>query len=304
MSIKEKYVGVVVPMITPLAAGGGLDVGATKRIAGNLVAHRCAPFVAGTTGESHSLSDSQKASLVTAAVEAAEGRELVYAGVSDNCLLSAIDKARHYKELGANVVVAHLPSYYKIEEDQMRAWYQALADASPLPVMMYNIPVTTGLSMSLSLVDELSRHENIVGFKDSERGDERLAQSLALWRDRTDFTYHLGWAAMSAYGLKNGLDGIVPSSANLVPALYRGIYDATKSGDFVEADRLQAITDDISAYYQSDRILSRSIPVFKAMMQAFGLCEAHAASPMVTLSIDEIAAVTVEVRDRYGRYVG
>ena len=304
MSIKEKYAGVVVPMITPLSADGGLDVAAAKRIAGNLVAHRCAPFVAGTTGESHSLSDNQKAACVKAAVEAAEGRELVYAGVSDNCLFSAIDKARQYKEIGADVVVAHLPCYYKIEEEQMRTWYQALADASPLPVMMYNIPVTTGLSMPLPLVDELSRHENIVGFKDSERGDERLARSLALWRDRTDFTYHLGWAAMSAYGLKNGLDGIVPSSANLVPALYRGIYDASKSGDFVEADRLQAITDDISDYYQKDRILSRSIPVFKAMMQAFGLCEAHAASPMITLSVDEIAAITVEVRDRYGRYIG
>lgn len=302
-TIKSKYCGVIVPMITPLNSDGAIDEAGVGKIVTSLIANQCSPFVAGTTGESSSISDARKADLVKIAVEVSSGKELVYAGIADNCLEASLNKARWYRDLGADAVVAHLPCYYPIDEEQMKAYFSALADACPLPVMLYNIPVTTNHSVPLSLLDELSYHENIVGVKDSERGDDRLRDSLDLWAERQDFTFHLGWAAMSATGLKNGLDGIVPSSANLVPGLYRGIYDAAKSGDFAEADRLQAITDEISAYYQQDQPLSRSVPIFKAMMAAFEICEPFAASPMITLSEDELAAVRKDVLERFSEYV-
>ena len=303
MTIKETYCGVIVPMITPLDARGAIDEEGMRRIVSGLVTNRCSPFVAGTTGESSSLSDARKAELVRIAVDEAAGRELVYAGIADNCFEESLAKARLYKDLGADVVVGHLPCYYPIDADQMRAYFLALADACPLPVVMYNIPVTTHLSIPLELIDELSHHENIVGIKDSERGDDRLRDSLELWRDREDFTFHLGWAAMSSYGLQNGLDGIIPSSANLVPAVYRGIYDAVRSGDIAEADRLQAIGNEISDYYQQGYLLSRSFPIFKAMLYEFGLCGPYAASPMLTLSGEELDKVRAEVRERFGQYV-
>jgi dihydrodipicolinate synthase/N-acetylneuraminate lyase len=303
MTNKTKYCGVIVPMITPLNENGSIDEAGVCNIVDSLVANKCSPFVAGTTGESSSITDSRKADLVKLAVESTNGKELVYAGIADNCLEASLDKARWYNDLGADVVVAHLPCYYPIDEAQMKTYFTALADTCPLPVMLYNIPVTTNLSVPLALIDELSHHENIVGVKDSERGDDRLRESLDLWAGREDFTCHLGWAAMSSFGLQNGLDGIVPSSANLVPGLYRGIYDAAKGGDFAEADRLQAITDEISAYYQQDQTLSRSIPIFKAMMAAFEICEPYAASPMITLSEAELAAVKADVLERFGEFV-
>ncbi len=300
---KQTYRGVIVPMITPLDKDGEVDEASVRKIVENLVRNKCSPFVAGTTGESASLTDSQKDQLVRVTVDETAGRELVYAGIADNCYEASISQSWRYRDAGANVVVSHLPCYYPIDEEQMRAYFTRLADASPIPVILYNIPVTTNLSVPLPLIDELSYHENIVGLKDSERGDDRLAEGLRLWRDRDDFTFHLGWAAMSSYGLQNGLDGIVPSSGNLVPALYRKIYDAAKSGDDVEADRVQAITDEISAYYQEGYLLSRSIPQFKAMMNAFGVCQPFAASPMLTLSAEEIAAVKEEVVPRFGDFV-
>jgi len=300
---KELYRGVIVPMITPLDQRGAIDEKGVRRIVDSLVSNRCSPFVAGTTGESSSISDSRKAELVRIAVEETAGRELVYAGIADNCSEESIAKARLYQTLGADAVVAHLPSYYPIDEAQMRAYFLALADACPLPVVLYNIPVTTHLSVPLALLDELSHHENIVGVKDSERGDDRLRDSLELWRDRQDFTFHLGWAAMSSFGLQHGLDGIVPSSANLVPGLYRAIYDAAKSGDGDEADRLQSITNDISDYYQAGYTLSRSIPKFKAMMSEFGICQPYAAPPMLSLSGDELASVKAESRKQFGEFV-
>jgi len=302
-NIKSKYCGVIVPMITPLKDNGAIDETGVGKIVASLVSNQCSPFVAGTTGESSSISDARKADLVKFAVEANNGKELMYAGIADNCLDGSLTKARWYKDLGADAVVAHLPCYYPIDEEQMKRYFSTLADACPLPVMLYNIPVTTNLSVPLSLLDELSYHENIVGVKDSERGDDRLRDSLDLWADRNDFTFHLGWAAKSSIGLQNGLDGIVPSSANLVPGLYRGIYDAAKNGDFAEADRLQAITDEVSAYYQQDKSLSRSVPIFKAMMAAFDICGPTVASPMITLPEAELAAVRKDVLARFSEYV-
>ena len=302
-SLKETYRGVIVPMTTPFDRYGAIDPLGVKNIVTNLVDNGCAPFVACTTGESASISDAGKRELVGLAVESAAGKQLVYAGIADNCFESSLEKAQQYKELGADVAVSHLPCYYPIDEEQMRRYFIALADASPLPLVLYNIPVTTSLSIPVSLIDELSHHENIVGAKDSERGDERLRDSLALWSERADFTFHLGWAAMSSFGLQNGLDGIVPSSANLVPGLYRGIYDAAKRGDGEEADRLQAITDDISAFYQKDQPLSRAIPIFKAMLAAFKICEPYAASPMLTLEGKELASIKSEAIERFGEYV-
>jgi 4-hydroxy-tetrahydrodipicolinate synthase len=303
MSIKQKYCGVIVPLVSPLREDGNVDEAGMRKIVENVVANGCSPFVAGTTGECSSLTDTQKLELVRITAEQTAGRAQVYAGIADNCMQQSLAKAAAYRDLGADVAVAHLPCYYPIDDEQMLATYNALADNCPLPVMLYNIPVTTNLSMPLSLIDGLSRHDNIVGLKDSERGDDRLAESLALWSERQDFTFHLGWAAKSSYGLQRGLDGIVPSSANLVPGLYRRIYDEARDGNAAEADRIQATTDEISAYYQEGYTLSRSIPRFKAMLSAFDICEPYAAPPMITLDAAERASVKEEVLGRFARHV-
>lgn len=302
MNYKEKYCGVIVPMLTPLTESLDIDKKGVENIVDGFMKSKCNPFVLGTTGESSSISNDKKLDLVKFTVNAVNQRSLVYAGISGNCLEESINNAKKFADQGVDVLVDHLPCYYPIEEKHMLNYFEKLADAVPLPLMVYNIPVTTKLSMSISLVDKLSYHDNIVGFKDSERGQERLTESLNLWKNRKDFTFHLGWAAMSSYGLQNGLDGIVPSSANLVPQLYREIYDAVKRGDNEEADRIQEITNIVSAYYQQGNILSDAFPVLKAMMKSFGLCEPYVASPMITISSNELKEIENEVLKKFGKY--
>lgn len=303
MNYKEKYCGVIVPMLTPLTENLDIDKRGVENIVDGFMKNECNAFVLGTTGESSSISNDKKLDLVKCTVEAVNGKNLVYVGVSGNCLEESIENAKKFADQGADVLVAHLPCYYPIGEKHMLNYFEKLADAVPLPLMTYNIPVTTNLSMPLELVDKLSHHENIVGFKDSQRGDDRLEESLRLWKNREDFTFHLGWAAMSSYGLQNGLDGIVPSSANLVPKLYREIYDAVKRGDIEKADQIQEITDMISAYYQQGNILSDAFPIFKAMMKSFGLCESYVASPMMPISSDRLKEIENEVLDKFGKYI-
>jgi len=303
MSAHKQYSGIIVPMVTPLNENASLDVAGTKRIVEHVVSNGCMPFVAGTTGESASLSSPTKEALVRATVEQTAGRQPVFAGIAENCFEASLEAAARYRELGADVAVAHLPCYYPIGERQMRGYFLSLADQCPLPVMLYNIPITTGLSVPVELLDELSHHDNLVGAKDSERGEDRLARSLECWADRDDFTFHLGWAAMSAHGFRNGLDGSVPSSANLVPQLYRRIFDASVEGDHEEADRLQSITNAISDFYQAGLPLSESIPIFKAMLEGFGLCQRYAATPMLTLDPSEAEKVVTESTAKFGKYI-
>ncbi len=294
--------GVIVPLVTPLDARGRLDAGGATRLVERVVAAGCAPFVGGTTGEAASLAEDTRTGLVEIAVAAAAGAELVYAGIAGNCLENCLERARRYARLGADVAVCHLPAYYPLDEEQMRAWYLRLADACPLPLMLYNIPATTSLSIPLPLVEELSRHENVVGMKDSERDEERMRECAARWRAREDFTLHVGWAARSAWGVENGFDAIVPSSANLVPGLYRRLYDAAARGDAAEAARLQALTDEIGAVYQQGRSLGRSLPVLKAMLAALGVCQPFVAPPLLALPAAELEAVARVVRERWPRY--
>lgn len=302
MNYKEKYCGVIVPMLTPLTESLTIDKKGVENIVNGFMKNKCNAFVLGTTGESSSIPNDKKLDLVKYTVEIVNGKNLVYAGISGNCLEESIENAKKFADQGVDVLVAHLPCYYPISEKHMLNYFEKLADEVTLPLMTYNIPVTTNLSIPLELVDKLSYHENIVGFKDSQRGDDRLKESLKLWKNRNDFTFHLGWAAMSSYGLQNGLDGIVPSSANLVPKLYREIYDAVKRGDIEKAAQIQEITDVISAYYQQGNILSDAFPIFKAMMKSFGLCEPHVASPMMTISSDRLKEIENEVLEKFGKY--
>lgn len=302
MSPKEKYCGVIVPMITPLKKNLNIDHEAVEKIVNRFNENRCNTFVLGTTGESSSISKEKKINLVESTIRAVNDENIVYVGISGNCFEETIDSAKKYSDLGADVLVAHLPYYFPLDEKHILTYFEKLANSVPLPLMVYNIPVTTNLSIPLNLIEKLSYHENIIGVKDSQRGEDRLNESIKLWKNRTDFTFHLGWAAMSSYGLQNGIDGIVPSSANLVPNLYRNLYDASKSGDVKIAEEIQDVTNMISAYYQEGQLLSRAFPILKVMMNAFGLCDPYVALPLETLNSDEIVTIKNEVLDKLYKY--
>lgn len=289
-------------MVTPLEQNTKIDKSGVENVVEGLVKNQCNAFILGTTGEASSLATTEKTDLVKYTVECVRHRNLVYAGISGNCLEESVEIAKKYADLGVDVLVAHLPCYYGLDTDQMLRYYELLAERIPLPLVLYNIPITTNLSIPLEIIDQLSHHEKIVGFKDSQRGEERLSEALKLWKNRTDFAFHLGWAAMSSYAIQNGLDGIVPSSANLVPGLYRSIYDAARKGNMDEAYRLQSVGDDISAYYQEGKSLSRAFPILKTMMDAFGLCKPWVAPPMLNLSKEEQKSVKAEVLELFGEY--
>lgn len=189
--------------------------------------------------------------------------------------------------MGVDALVTTVSNYYPSNDSQMLHWFEKLADNIPVPLFIYNIPATTHHSISLDVADALSHHPNIIGVKDSERNEERLAESLKRWKDREDFMFLVGWAAMSTFGIRNGANGIVPSLGNLIPKLYNQLVIETRKGNFDLADKIQEQTDTISAYCQKGRNISQSVPAMKVLMSMKELCETQVLPPMLKMNEKE-----------------
>ncbi len=287
MTYHKKYNGVVVPMITPMNSDYSIDESAAEKIIELFLNAGVSPFIIGTTGEAPSLSSVQKSTLVKSVVKAVNGKTLVYAGISSTCISDSISDGKRFEALGADVLVATLPAYYPMKPEQMLRYFSELADQVNLPVIIYNMPATVKISIPLDIIDRLSKHQNVVGLKDSERDEQRMMNALKLWKDRDDFAYLIGWAAMSAKAMLNGADGIVPSTGNFAPEPYKRLVDAALVSDEVTAMKLQEDTNNLSLLYQKDRILSESIPALKELMCYMDLCKPTVMPPMYEISDQE-----------------
>lgn len=280
----KKYSGVVVPMVTPLRADSSIDLDAVSVLVNHLIDGGCHPFVLGTTGESSSISFESKVALVKKTVAVAKGKATIYAGISGNCFQESLDQAKVFTDLGVDVLVAHVPYYYPLSQNHILNCFNQLASAVSLPLIVYNMPMTTNMSIDLDIVEELSKHPNIVGYKESERGEERMEKAISLWKDREDFSYLLGWAAKSYEGMLLGADGLVPSTGNLTPQLYSTIYKSVLDGENKAAQKAQEKSDAISKVYQENQILCNSIPILKLLLSNYNLCSKNVAMPMIAVS--------------------
>jgi dihydrodipicolinate synthase/N-acetylneuraminate lyase len=284
MKLKKKYNGLVVPSITPLTENYKLDHKAVEKMFDNFSSHDGSPFILGTTGEAPSLPAEVKLDFIKTATRFKSPDRMLYAGIAANCVEESVDMAKLCADEGIDAVVAHLPTYFTLSEYEIKKYFETLADQIPLPLIMYNIPATTHISIPLTIIDELSYHDNIVGIKDSERNVQRLNHSFNLWTNRADFSHFLGWAAQSAFALFNGCDGLVPSTGNLCPDIYQEMLNAVDKDDQRKAFALQAQSNLLGDLYQSKRTLGGSLAALKSLMQGAGLCQPYVMAPLNEVS--------------------
>jgi len=290
-TMQKRFSGVVVPMVTPLNKDFTVDVDAVERIMKLFGESGINPLILGTTGESSSIPATESYRFVEAAVKAKGGNQCVYAGLVGNQVDELIERGNRYLQLGADCVVATLPSYYILTPAQMTAFYTQLADSISGPVMMYNIKATTQMTIPLEVVEKLSAHPNIYGLKDSERDAERMKACIAKYNNNPDFSYFCGWGAQSAGSLELGADGIVPSTGNIVPGMYGKLYNAALAGDWKECNKWQEITDSFASVYQKDRTLGESLAALKAIMNSTGICNSTMMPPLSELTINEVTLI-------------
>ena len=223
-------------MITPFTESGSLDLDGAQLLAVRLVSEGCDGLVlSGTTGESPTTSDAEKAALVTAVREAVGDRVPLVSGVGTFDTRHTVELALQAEKAGADGVLVVSPYYSRPPQDALEAHFREVADASGLPLVLYDIPGRTGTRIEPETMIRLAEHPRIVAVKDCSYDFLGTQKVLA----RTDLAYYAGCDEhiLALYAV--GATGYVSTVANVVPAQLRAILDAFEAGDTPVSARLQ-----------------------------------------------------------------
>ncbi|MFH8770759.1 4-hydroxy-tetrahydrodipicolinate synthase [Streptomyces sp. NPDC017958] len=236
-------------MITPFTEAGTLDVEGARRLAGRLVAEGCDGLVlSGTTGESPTTTDAEKAALIAAVRETVGAGVPLVAGVGTADTRHTIELALAAEKAGADGVLVVTPYYSRPPQESLEAHFRQVADASGLPVMLYDIPGRTGTRIEPETMIRLAGHPRIVAVKDCSYDFLGTQKVLA----HTELAYYAGCDehVLALYAV--GAAGCVSTVANAVPGHIAAVLDAFDAGDTARASELQL----------------RATPLIEAMMDA------------------------------------
>jgi 4-hydroxy-tetrahydrodipicolinate synthase len=286
-----KYRGAVVPVVTPLTAQGGLDEPALDRLVDAMIAGGVEGiFVLGTTGEGAHVPRESRRRLVEQTVRRAGKRTRVFVGLGD---LRQADLAgvNEFFQAGADAVVVHPPISEKVPPEQLQAWFRAVLDRLVGPLLLYNIPMTTGISIPLDAVEQLLGHPRLAGLKDSENNPKRLEEVMQRFGGKKDFSVFVGVGALMEKGLKLGADGIVPSVGNLIPDVCHQLCVAAQNADWSAVETLSLRMNAVAALYQKGRNLHESLAALKAAMHCRGLCATQMLPPLRKVSEAELEKI-------------
>lgn len=270
--LKKNY-GIVVPAITPLTADGRYDASAMEKIIHHLQAGGVhGIFIQGTTGEGLYLSPSVRREMVQDCKRCVSDSTQLYVGITHMRLEDTIDFGQFCCKQGVDTVVVHQPFPYPVTESEMRRWFLQIIENVASDIMLYNMPILCHTNMPYALVEELSQHPNVVGIKDSNSDFERLKVLVDLFRERPDFVVLSGVSKLMGVGTTYGMDGNVPSTANLNPRLCVDLFNAAQTGDHSRVVELEEKLNEIIAKVQSGTYLTNSIARLKKAMECLGLC--------------------------------
>lgn len=283
----------MVPAVSTFDARGELDRAAFQA---NIDAHLAfgmdGVLIAGSSGESALLEDLDRRQLLTWARERVPGHKWLLAGVGSESTRQTIARAKDAKDVGADAVLVVSPHYYlkRMTEPALLAHFRAVADASPLPVLLYNIPVYAHVVMSPSFVHAMAQHGNVIGMKDSAGNLPMLAEYLAAQGDA--FHVMTGSGATVVPALTAGVRGAMLAVALYAGPLVRAMVDQFRAGRIDEATALQARIGPLAV----DIAGAMGPAGIKAAMTMVGLSGGTPRSPLLPLTDDERATVRARLQ--------
>ncbi|MDI3421414.1 4-hydroxy-tetrahydrodipicolinate synthase [Streptomyces luteolus] len=262
-------------MITPFDASGALDPEGAGRLAVRLVDEGCDGLVlSGTTGESPTTSDAEKARLIRAVREAVGDRASIVAGVGSADTAHAKELARQAEQAGADGLLLLTPYYSKPPQDAIEEHFRTVADTTGLPVLLYDIPGRTGTRIEPETMLRLAEHPRIVGVKDCAYDLLGTQKVLA----RTELAYYTGCEEFILPLYAVGGAGYISTVANVVPAELRAILDAFDAGDTAGATLLQRLALPLMELMMADGL--PGAVTAKALLGALGLPAGPVRAPL------------------------
>ncbi len=223
---------VLTAMVTPFDDDAGLDLDAAARVARHLVGEGCDGLVlSGTTGESPTTSEEEKRRLIEAVVDSVGGRARVVAGVGTNDTRHSVRLAEQAAAGGAHGLLVVTPYYSKPPADGLLAHFRAVADATDLPVLLYDIPARTGLRIGSDTLVQLAEHPRVLAVKEAT-GDLFAAAEI---RARTGLAYYSGDDLLNLAWLAYGAVGMVSVVSHVAARAYAEMVEAVDKNDLAAA---------------------------------------------------------------------
>jgi len=265
-------------LVTPFTRSGEVDEPALRRLVEWQIAegvHFLVPC--GSTGEAVTLTTAEHRRVVEITVDVSEGRLPIVAGAGSNDTARAIALSREMSAAGATHLLHVSPAYNKPPQRGILAHFRAIADATELPIVVYNVPGRTGSNIEARTTLALAEHPRIVAVKEASGN---LAQVTDILRHRpSDFSVLSGDDALTLAVMAAGGDGVISVVSNATPRLMSRLVDWCAAGDFAEA---RALAMRLTPWFEAAFIDSNPIPV-KAALAMMGRIENSLRLPLVPL---------------------
>jgi 4-hydroxy-2-oxoglutarate aldolase len=280
----KRLLGVIGPLVTTFGSGG--DALSLSEYRTNIRAHlrdgQQGVLVAGSTGEAALLDEDERSRLVSAAREEVPSDCVLLVGVGAESTVLTVRRARDAAARGASAVLVVSPHYYTASMTQaaLRSHFARVADESPAPVLLYNIPKYAHLVIEPELVAELAQHPNVVGMKDSTGDMKLLERYVAVQKSVPRFTVLTGHGPTFATALKVGARGGILAVALFTGEITPRIFEAFLAGDEARAGELQATITTAA----KDIVGTLGVPGVKAAMDVMGLHGGVVRSPLQALN--------------------
>lgn len=271
--------GSMVALVTPMQKGGALDAEALSGLIEFHIENRTDAIVSvGTTGESATVDEKEHCSLIRQMVEQVRGRIPVIAGTGANSTSEAITLTRCAKEAGADACLLVTPYYNKPTQEGLYLHHKAVAEAVPIPQILYNVPGRTACDMLPETVERLSAISNIVAIKEATGSMDRTLEIMQRCGDRLDV--YSGDDATTLELIQIGAKGCISVTANVAPAAMHELCIAALEGRLEEA---KAINQKLDALHQNLFLEANPIPV-KWALHEMGMIPEGIRLPLTVLS--------------------
>jgi dihydrodipicolinate synthase/N-acetylneuraminate lyase len=293
--------GVIVALLTPVDADGKVDHGALRQLVERVTSRGVAGVSPlGSTGEGYSLGLDQRLAVVDTVAGSVPAGMPVIPGVFAHNHQQAVAEIAAYADRGGTAVLAAPPGYYPLRAAEQEAYFSRLADATALPLVMYNIPVYTKVQIAPAVAAALAAHPRVAGLKDSGRDLGYAATLLDAVRAAgaaADFSVLTGTDSMLVAYMLAGARGTICANANLVPELVLAVYDAVRAGKLDDALRVEARLRQV----QAACAVGAPVAAYKAAVASSGVGEPWLVPPRLPLTEAETAELlerltAIEVR--------
>lgn len=278
-------------MVTPFNADGTVDFQSLEKLTNHLIEGGVNYLVVmGTTGESVTLTKEEKKAVLSSILETSSGRIPVVLGVGGNNTADVVAQLQSLDTTGLTAILSVSPAYNKPTQDGIYAHYAEVSKASPLPVILYNVPGRTGSNMLAETTLRLARDfNNIIAIKEASGS---LDQCTAILKDRPEgFLVISGDDTLSLPIIASGGDGVISVVANAFPAEYSELISSSLNGDLATAQKRQYQLFDLI-----NMLFAEGNPAgVKCVLKMLGICEENVRLPLVQVSESLASKLKAEV---------